>query len=469
MRSGAPTAWALAISLSATCLGTAAQPAAAQNAGAVSAYSLRQTIAAALESSADLRTAARFADIDRKRADEAFAHLRPNTSIQGAVTQFDQKTRVAVDGLGLTLLQDHDEAVSLGIVQDLDLFGQVRTAASEHKLQSLADRMVVASIRNGRILQAKTVFYNLLRAQHSVRVAEAAFATARQQQEVATKLYSNEVGQKIDVLRANTQVAASMQALTRARNALDLARNSFADLVGIPLSSVPQVQDVPGVDAGIQISAGSVGDTPSLRDLFTANVDDVSGADVEQAIDVAKRRRPEVLQAETLQRAAETGVKLARTGIQPTFAISASTSYYPTPTFMYPRQAVSEVTLGVSIPLWDGGVTEARVKEARLQVDNTATMLDRRRKDVALEVRQARLNLLTAAHQLESANMALRQAAATRQLAQARFESQVGLYLEVTDTQAALVEAENAQVNTVYDYLIARAQYEHAIGLPAER
>ena len=44
---------------------------------------------------------------------------------------------------------------------------------------------------------------------------------------------------------------------------------------------------------------------------------------------------------------------------------------------------------------------------------------------------------------------------------------QVGLFLEVTDAQAALIRAENSQVDAVYNYLTARAQYENVLGIPA--
>jgi outer membrane protein len=123
--------------------------------------------------------------------------------------------------------------------------------------------------------------------------------------------------------------------------------------------------------------------------------------------------------------------------------------------------------LGVSIPLYDGGATRARVQAARLETENARTALDRRMRDVALQVRQAYLNLVTASRQIDAANTALQQAIAARQLAQARYEGQVGVYLEVTDAQAALVQAETSQVDAVYSYLIARAQFEHAIGAPS--
>jgi outer membrane protein TolC len=191
--------------------------------------------------------------------------------------------------------------------------------------------------------------------------------------------------------------------------------------------------------------------------------------DIARDIDTAQRLRPEALNAQLLTRVAETGIKLARAGLEPTFRLAASTNYYPTTSFQYPRQAESDVTFAISFPLYDGGATRARIQAARLQTENARTILDRRRKDIALDVRQTYLNLVTAARQIEAANTALQQAIAARQLAQARYEGQVGLYLEVTDAESALVQAENSQVNAVYDYLIARARFENALGTPSTK
>ena len=106
------------------------------------------------------------------------------------------------------------------------------------------------------------------------------------------------------------------------------------------------------------------------------------------------------------------------------------------------------------------------MQEARLRTQNAATSLASTRSDVALDVRQAYLNLATAAQQIGAANAALQSAIGARQLAQLRYEGQVGLYLEVTDAQSALVQAENNQVDAIYNYLVARAQFQNAVGTP---
>jgi len=433
-------------------------------------YSLARTIEAALASSAEVETAARIVQIDRKQADAEFARLRPSASFEASATRYDKKTALSLAGSPpITLIKDHSEALSLGLSLDLDAFGQIRAAASQAKLQSLSDQFTLAQVRNARILSAKSIFYDLLRAEHQVQVAQAALTTAMQQQATAVKLNIGQVGQKIDVLRANTQVANTQQALTAARNDRDLARNNFNDLVGRPLETQVQVEDVPGVTGGVDVGADGAIKPPTgkVSPPYSVSAGEIDAIDVTRSLASANQVRPEVLAAQVQVRVVETGIKLARRGLEPTLSLSASTNYYPTTSFQQPRQSTSAIMLGVSVPLYDGGATRARVQAARLETDNAKTALDRRRKDVAVQVRQAYLNLVTAARQIDAANTALQQAIAARQLAQARYEAQVGLYLEVTDAQGALVQAETSQVNSVYSYLIARAQFENAIGAPS--
>ena len=52
------------------------------------------------------------------------------------------------------------------------------------------------AVRNQRILTTKSVYYNLLRAEHQVQVSQAALATAKQQQATALKLNLGQIGQK---------------------------------------------------------------------------------------------------------------------------------------------------------------------------------------------------------------------------------------------------------------------------------
>jgi outer membrane protein len=436
-------------------------------AGANGHYDLSTTIALALQASSDLAIANRNVDIDRKRSGIAAAAGNPKVNASGSATRFDAPTTVAFGGKPFTVLGNNTQTLALGIAERIDITGEIHAAASQENLQSIEDGLVARQIANQRILTAQTTYYNLLRAEHQVAVAEAALATAQTQETNAVTLNEEQVGQKIDVLRANTQVATAQQQLDQANANLGIAREDLNNVIGKPIDAPAEVDDVPGVTVGEAVtSATNVGAPAANVPLFTPPTADVAGTDMNQGIATANTNRPEVLAAEVGVRVAQTGVKLARSGLEPTLDLAATGDYYPTTSFEDPRQRVAAITATLTVPLWDGGATRDSVAEAKLQVDNAQSALDSQHTDVALDVGQAYLNLTTAASQIDSANTALQEAIAARQLAQIRYEGQVALYLEVTDAQSALVAAENNQVNAVYDYLVARARYQNAIGVP---
>lgn len=435
-------------------------------------YDLARTIADALQSSSDLQVAIRNVQIDKKQADAALAAGRPTLGTSASATRFDQATNVAIgNGPPVQVLGSHTEQLSILLGDRLDITGQIRASASQFFLQSTADQYSYASIRNARILRAKSIYFNLLRAQHQVQVAQAALTTARRQLLDAQNLNIGQVGQKIDVYRAATQVAADQQQVTAASNNEQISEQNFNDLVGQALATPTQVEDVPGVTVGTSVvDTSAVGANTQLSFTpFSVSQSALSAIDLDQSLKTAFTGRPELLVDQVNIRVAQTGIRLARAGLQPTLALNAAGNYFPTLSFQDPRRRTAAITATLNIPLYDGGATRDRVEEARLRTSNAETILDSDKSSVALDVRQSYLNLLTDARQIDAANSALQQAIAARQLAQIRYEGQVGLYLEVTDAQAALVQAENSQVNAVYDYLVARAQFENAIGRPQTR
>ena len=432
-------------------------------------FNLAQTIQAGLRSSADVEVATRNVQIDRKRADEAAAAGRPNVNASGQATRFDQKTQVALGGLPPILVTGtHDEILQLDVTNRFDLTGQIRASTAQYQLQSLADEFTLSSVRNARILRAQTIYFNTLRAQHQVDVSNAALADAQRQLTDATNLNNAGVGQRIDVLRAQTQVDTAEQDLATSENNYGVALTSFNDLVGRPLNAPVTLQDAAGVNIAQPVTDFSQVGAPDAKAAppLPNAPQEVAAINIDNALRYANQQRPEILQAQVNVRVAQTGIKLARAGLEPTFSLTAAGDYYPDTNFQFVRKRTAQITANLNIPLYDGGATRDRVQEAHLSTDNAGTSLASTRSDVALDVRQSYLNLVTAAQQIGAANAALQSAIAARQLAELRYQGQVGTYLEITDAQSALVQSENNQVDAVYNYLVARAQFQNSIGAP---
>jgi len=424
--------------------GALARPAVA----ASSSFTLDRAVAEAIRTSDDLALAAKQVEIDRRQAGIDASRALPTLNANAAATHYDGASTVSLSSAGpqIELLRNHSEDLWFAVALPLDITGQVSASVRQARIQTAIDELALRLKQIAIVLRAKRTYYDVLRAEHRVHVAQSALDSAIAQQVLAAKLVAQEMGQKIDLHRADTQVAVAQQDLMRAQVGFDIARQVFNDLVGRPLADDVNLDETAGVSPTAPLSS-KIDPSELVKDL-----------------DRAHSARPDLIAADLARRAAKIGVKLARTGLDPTVSINASTHYLPTTSFMMPRDRTADVTIMLNVPLYDGGATRDRVAVAKASEEQASISLDKATRSADLAVRQAYYNRASAAGQIGAANTALTEAEAARRLAQTRYEGQVGIYLEVTDSQSALVTAQNNQINAVYDYLIAGAQLEYEIG-----
>lgn len=406
----------------------------------VAPLSLADVIRETRAHSAEVRAARDDVKAARARIGQQHSRQLPQLNFSGSATRYDDVSTLNFGGQKVEVVPDHLEALTLQLDQTLDLANQVGTAVSQAKLNALASEYGLASVEADTSLQATTAYYDLLRAEQTVRVAQAALDAYREQLKTNTRLFEGGVGQKIDVFRAQSQVADAERELVRRQNGLNSARSRLNDLVGRPLDDMTTVAEGTAPETVAE-------NRPAL---------------IQKALD----SRSEILASATEVKAAEKGIKLARSSTDPRFSVGIAGNYYPTTSFQYVRQSTAAITLGVSIPIYEGGLARERVNEARALVDAAKSRGDRVRRDIALQVQNAALDVETARKRLDAANVAVGAASAARDLAQRRYEAQVGVYLEVTDSLAALTQAQAAQVDATYDLLTAQARLTRAIGEP---
>lgn len=394
--------------------------------------------------SAEVRVAQDNLKAARARIGQQNARRRPQISLAGTATRFDDTSSLEFGGQRIEVVPDHLETLTLQLDQIIDLTNQVGSAVSQAKLFALASEYDLEATESDATLAGTAAYYDLLRAEQSIRVAQAALDAYREQLKTNRRLFEGGVGQKIDVLRAESQVADAERELVRRQNERSAARSRLNDLIGRPLDQPTAVAETTGTSSATNL------DRPEL---------------IRQALE----RRAEVLASATEIRAAEKGIKLARASTDPKLSVGLAGNYYPTTSFQYVRQSTAAITLGLTIPIYEGGLAREKVREAQASVDAARARGDRIRRDIALQVQNAALDVETARKRLDAANVAVASATAARDLAQQRYESQVAPYLEVTDAQAALTQAQAAGVDAAYDLLTAQARLSRAIGTPLEK
>ena len=120
--------------------------------------------------------------------------------------------------------------------------------------------------------------------------------------------------------------------------------------------------------------------------------------------------------------------------------------------------------LVLTVPIFQGGLTRAQVREAQANLAVIQAQADGERQQVALEVEQARLAVRADKEALAASVEALANAHVLLQLAEGRYETGVGSIIELGDAQVALTSAGQQKVQAEYNLSQARAQLLKAVG-----
>jgi len=160
-------------------------------------------------------------------------------------------------------------------------------------------------------------------------------------------------------------------------------------------------------------------------------------------------------------RIAESGLELARIRRRP--ILSAIAGVNVTPTHRNSRGDWS-LFAGISMPIWDAQVSRSRVTEASATLGGASARLGQTRKDVEADVQQAILNLESARERVNASAASVEAASVALQAANARFEVGLAISIEITDAQLNYFVARNTQITALYDYYVARAELDRAIG-----
>ncbi|KFE71972.1 TolC family protein [Hyalangium minutum] len=244
---------------------------------------------------------------------------------------------------------------------------------------------------------------------------------------------------KLAVLRATLDRAQAEQELVRSRNAYANAKSALAALLARP------------VDFDVQ--------TPEEQK-----------AAEQQATEDAARAEAHALEARLDVAAARVGVDLARGQRRSVAArylpnLAATGNYNLSNAGGFTGQTSSwNVGLGLSWTLFDGGLREAQLREASGRIAEANGSLRAAEEKARDEVRRARNGLETAEKNLSTAQEQVAVAREGAQQVKRSFELGAATYLEVSDTNSALSQAELAAVAESLNLRLARLELERSVG-----
>jgi outer membrane protein len=427
-----------------------AAPAAAQTPtpSAPRPLGLAEAIATALQQNQQLRVAAFEVAIARAQLAQARAATSPQLNGQASVTRTKEAEATTIAFLAHGVLHTivippasptlYDARVALqyplytgGRLEAQIALAEANVRGAEATLERIKLQIVFA---------ARQAYFQLQLAESGLEVAERSVAQATENLRVARARVAAGASPRFDEVQAEVALANALQSRVRARNAIAQAMQALAGVLNLPL-------------------------TTALRPTDPLTVRPVRET-AEALVARAAQARPEFAELAARQAAAQAGLELAQSGARPNVALQASGAYSNTGGFFAGSTGTTSwsVTLAATLSLFDGGLTRERVREAQLRLEQLRAMEAQQKQSVELEVRQAVLNLQSAAEELAGADALIAQAQEALRIANVRFQSGVGTNLEVLNAQTAASQAEAAKAQALFNYNLARATLERAVG-----
>ena len=83
-----------------------------------------------------------------------------------------------------------------------------------------------------------------------------------------------------------------------------------------------------------------------------------------------------------------------------------------------------------------------------------------------IQIQSADLKMEEAKKRIAGQEKNIAQAEKAVRIAQSRFKNGVGTQFDLLDTQVAMTRTRTNYAQAIYDFLVAKAEWQHAVGLP---
>lgn len=398
---------------------------------AAPSLSLDEALATALKNHPQLIAAKENLNAAEARTGQALAKYYPQISIAADWN----RDRSFFGPLG-RVVQTEVNTEALYLRQNIYDFGRTSGAVEAARNAREAAAETVAVTRQDLVFRVRTAYYLLLAAEKQVAATR---ETARARDEVylqALEFFNQGIRAKVDVARAEANLYAARTALIRAENNREIAKVELANAIGIPeLGECQLVEPVTAASPGLDESAmvqGAIGS------------------------------RPEMKQLDALKSVATANLKTAKSGYFPILSGTASIGYadrnFP------PGDNVWGVGLNLTVPLFSGFSTVEQEKESVASLRAVEAQRNNEKLQIVKDVKSAVLGISEASARMVSTDKEVAASRESQTLAMERYQEGVGNIVEVTDAQSQALDADTAHIQAVYDYHIALARLDRALG-----
>ncbi len=407
---------------------------------------LNQAIEIALSENPTIKVADKEIKLKKESRKEAFAGLFPEVALAGSYSRAIKKQTMVMDfgGQSQEIQVGSDNTYSGGLTVSLPIYAPALYKSI--KLTRTDVDLALEKARSSRldmVNQVTKAFYQLLLSQDSYEVLKRSYAQSEENYNVVSAKFQQGLVSEYDKISAEVQMRSLKPSVVSAANGVNLARLQLKVLLGM--------------EPDIQIAING-----RLKDYEMEMFREQLGGD---SIDL--RQNSDLLQLDLNEKMLKQNLKIQRTNFLPTLAASFNYMYTSLNNDFrmahYRWYPYSTLGLSLNIPLFKAS-NFTKTKQTKIQLSQLVDNRVNVERQLNMQAQSYKDNMAASTEQVVSNKEAVFQAEKGRLIAEKRYEVGNGTILELNNSEVALTQAELVYNQSIYDYLVAKADLDKVLG-----
>jgi len=317
----------------------------------------------------------------------------------------------------------------------------------------LSENQILQNYENARanklslVNQVEKAYYALMLAQDSKRVIEENHATAQLNADIYKKKYDLGAASEYDVLRANVAVTNLEPSILEAENSINALKLQLKLLMGMDVRTdftpSQQLSDFKG-EMYARALSNTLGSDTTLANNTSLKSLDLQTDYLKKALDVQKM------------------------AWYPTLSGSASLMWHSmnngSPFTGLRWSRASSVGLTLAFPIFQGGQRYYKQKQAQIAFDEMKWQRENLERSLHVQVETQNDAIAKSLKQIESNEGGVKMAEKANDIMQQSFKIGAASFIQLRDTEDALMAARLAYYQAIYNYLVAESDLEYVLG-----
>ena len=383
---------------------------------------LRAIIELALTNNRDLRIAT--LNVERARAMYRIqrADLVPSADLAGG--QNAQRVPESLSPTGNAAINRQFSATAV-TSWELDLFGRIRSLNNQAAEAYLATEEARRGAQISLIAETANAWLALAADHELLELARRTFNTQQKSVELISKSFSAGAASALDLAQARTAMERARADTARYTAQFDRTRNALTLLAGTPIPASLQAETLAG-------ALSTVADLPV-------------GVPSEVLV-----KRPDVLQAEHMLRAANANIGAARAAFFPRIALTAGlgTASQTLDGLFDSGTRLWTFAPQITMPVFHAGALRASLDRARIERNIQVAQYEKTIQSAFREVADALADRATLTEQLDARSELVNAANESYRLSEARYRSGLDSHLVLLDAQRSQYAAKQELIAT---------------------